>query len=112
MTQTPYDAEIARAEKALADLKAKAVAEAAAKATPKLRWYKDVEEFMAFANSLPNCTVTRFVANQRINGSVRASISSTDFLFITASTDVRDNNFHELEYTTDGKTWKKFGVTA
>ena len=34
MTQTPYDAEIARAEKALADLKAKAVAEAAAAVKP------------------------------------------------------------------------------
>lgn len=171
---TPYDTEIANAEKALADLKAKAIAEAAAKksALPAMadgqkwrradgvivklstysaergkvkfaaegywyyddhrthvnhengdqgrltlvelipttyRWYKDLAEFMAFANSLPKAILVR----EGLTGSVvsaRAIVTGNDMFFLKSGPDVRRDDFTRFEYSVDGTTWKKFGV--
>lgn len=175
---TPYDTEIANAEKALADLKAKAIAEAAKKALPPMkvgqvwktragktvrlaahteagkpqvkfiadrhwyydnyrnyvnnvsntneqdqhtlvelvsdtstRWYKDIAEFMAFANAMKNAVITRPVGSTRINGTIRPIVGESGKVYFTSTgSDITGSNFDGYEYSMDNKTWSKFGV--
>lgn len=110
---TPYDTQIAAAEKALAELKAKAIAEAEAKKTPKRRWYKDTEEFLAVCNrTMSYATVVRRKGETDISGFISPTMGRAHgfYLYNTTNSNVYDTNFELFEYSTDGKTWHDFGV--
>lgn len=177
MTTTPYDTQIAAAEKALAKLKAKAIAEAEKAKKPDLglkpgqvwvtksgavvtleeapctptsvvvkaagiwycadgtpyndmysaeslvreatrRWYKDLEEWMTFLATFagPIIAIRRITSVGGSPDSVQSGrpvIDNGEFkLLPMSSSTVNASNYDKFEYSTDGKTWQKFGVYA
>lgn len=106
---TPYDAEIARAEKALADLKAKAQSEAAKQ--PTLRWYT-FQEFIDFSNTLPRTPICRKIGSTE-QPNTFSPTAGDSIRFTCPGPDVTKLNFNQYEYSNDGgRSWNKFGVLA